>query len=168
METFSSTVLCLAIIKGHLQHHEAYVLPSVIVIFCWKSISETYRKESSEKIRVHTRGCRFCRSGKMVIQIGIFLWVFLVTYSQKHCGTITNTSIWAIRINLPLKRDLVLNRQQEFLNLRNNEIIPLLRKLNDFIYDVRRDIRMKRISEAEGQRLIIKVSLLVSTWTTRI
>jgi hypothetical protein len=61
-----------------------------------------------------------------------------------------------------------LNRQQEFLNLRNNEIIPLLRKLNDFIYNVRRDIRMKKISEAEGQRLIIKVSMLVNTWTTRI
>ncbi len=62
----------------------------------------------------------------------------------------------------------MLGKTSEFLDLQNNEILPLIGKLNSFIDNVRRDIRKKRISETEGQKLILKTTRLVSTLMARI
>jgi hypothetical protein len=59
-------------------------------------------------------------------------------------------------------------KPEELLDLQNKEIIPLIRKLNAFIENVRGDIKKKRISEADGRKLILKTTMLVSTLTTKI
>ena len=59
-------------------------------------------------------------------------------------------------------------KPEELLDLQNKEIIPLIRKLNAFIENVRGDIKKKRISEADGRKLILKTIMLVSTLTTKI
>lgn len=59
-------------------------------------------------------------------------------------------------------------KPEELLDLQNKEIIPLIRKLNAFIDNVRQDIKKKRISQADGHKLILKITMLVSMLTTRI
>jgi hypothetical protein len=54
---------------------------------------------------------------------------------------------------------------EELLNLERKEITPLIRKLNAFTEMVRVDIEKKRISEADGQKLILKATMVVSMLT---
>ena len=54
---------------------------------------------------------------------------------------------------------------EELLSLQEKEIIPIVRKLNAFTKKVREDIERKRISEADGQKLILKVAMRVSMLT---
>ena len=55
---------------------------------------------------------------------------------------------------------------EELLSLQEKEIIPIVRKLNAFTKKVREDIERKRISEADGQKLIAKATIVVSMLTT--
>ncbi|MGA2332006.1 MAG: hypothetical protein ABSG75_09620 [Syntrophales bacterium] len=54
----------------------------------------------------------------------------------------------------------------ELLNLQGKEIRPVIRKLNAFNERVREDIEKKLISEAEGQELIVRATIMVSMLTT--
>ena len=53
----------------------------------------------------------------------------------------------------------------ELLNLQGKEITPVIRKLNAFNEKVREDIEKKLISETDGQKLILKATMLVSMLT---
>jgi hypothetical protein len=55
---------------------------------------------------------------------------------------------------------------EELLHLQGKEITPIVRKLNAFTEKVREDIEKKRISEADGQKLILKATIVVSMLTT--
>jgi hypothetical protein len=57
-------------------------------------------------------------------------------------------------------------KPEELLHLQGKEITPIVRKLNVFTEKVREDIEKKRISEADGQELIIKATIVVSMLTT--
>ncbi len=57
-------------------------------------------------------------------------------------------------------------KPEELLHLQGKEITPVIRKLNAFTEKVREDIEKKRISEADGQKLILKASIVVSMLTT--
>jgi len=54
----------------------------------------------------------------------------------------------------------------ELLTLQGKEIRPVIRKLNAFNERVREDIEKKLISEAEGQELIVRATIMVSMLTT--
>jgi hypothetical protein len=56
-------------------------------------------------------------------------------------------------------------KTEELLNLQGKEITPIIRKLNTFIGKVREDIEKKRISEADGQKLILKATMVFSILT---
>jgi hypothetical protein len=56
-------------------------------------------------------------------------------------------------------------KPEELLSLPGTEITPLVKKLNAFTEKVREDIAKKRISEADGQRLILKATMLGSMLT---
>jgi hypothetical protein len=56
-------------------------------------------------------------------------------------------------------------KPEELLNLQGKEITPIVRKLNDFTEKVQEDIEKKRISEADGQKLILKATIVVSMLT---
>jgi hypothetical protein len=63
-------------------------------------------------------------------------------------------------------RNTVLGKEpEELLSLQEKEIIPIVRKLNAFTKKVREDIERKRISEADGQKLILKAAMRVSMLT---
>ena len=53
----------------------------------------------------------------------------------------------------------------ELLNLQGKKKTPLIRKLDAFTEKVRDDIEKKRISETDGQRLILKATMVVSMLT---
>ncbi len=55
---------------------------------------------------------------------------------------------------------------EELLHLQGKEITPVIRKLNAFTEKVREDIEKKMISEADGQELIAKATIVVSMLTT--
>ena len=57
-------------------------------------------------------------------------------------------------------------KPEELLGLQGKEITPIVRKLNVFTEKVREDIEKKRISEADGQELIVKATIVVSMLTT--
>jgi hypothetical protein len=57
-------------------------------------------------------------------------------------------------------------KPEELLHLQGEEITPIVRKLNAFTEKVREDIEKKRISEADGQKLILKATIVVSMLTT--
>jgi hypothetical protein len=57
-------------------------------------------------------------------------------------------------------------KPEELLNLERKEITPIIRKLNAFTEKVREDIEKKRISEADGQELILKAIMMVRLLTT--
>ena len=57
-------------------------------------------------------------------------------------------------------------KPEELLHLQGKEITPIVRKLNVFTEKVREDIEKKRISEADGQELIVKATIVVSMLTT--
>lgn len=59
-------------------------------------------------------------------------------------------------------------KPEEFLDLQNKEIIPLIRKLNAFMENVRADMKKKRIIESDGRKLILKTTMLVSILMTKI
>jgi len=54
---------------------------------------------------------------------------------------------------------------EELLSLREKETIPIVRKLNTFTKKVHEDIEKKRISEADGQKLILEAAMWVSMLT---
>jgi hypothetical protein len=56
-------------------------------------------------------------------------------------------------------------KPEELLNLQEKDIVPIVRKLNTFTKKVREDIEKKRISEADGQKLILKAAMRVSVFT---
>ena len=56
-------------------------------------------------------------------------------------------------------------KPEELLHLRGTEITPIVRKLNAFTEQVQEDIDKKRISEADGQELILKAAMVVSMLT---
>ena len=57
-------------------------------------------------------------------------------------------------------------KPEELLNLKGKEITPIVRKLNAFTERVRGDIEKNLISEADGQKLIAKATIVVSMLTT--
>ncbi|MGZ6224345.1 MAG: hypothetical protein ACXWMH_02410 [Syntrophales bacterium] len=57
-------------------------------------------------------------------------------------------------------------KPEELLHLQGKEITPIVTKLNVFTEKVREDIEKKRISEADGQELIVKTTVVVSMLTT--
>lgn len=58
-------------------------------------------------------------------------------------------------------------KPEEAMHLQGREITPVIRKLNAFTEKVREDIEKKMISEADGQELIIKTTIVVNMLTTR-
>ncbi|MGO9139680.1 MAG: hypothetical protein ACLP9S_15560 [Syntrophales bacterium] len=56
-------------------------------------------------------------------------------------------------------------KPEELLYLRGTEITPIVRKLNAFTEKVQEDIERKRISEADGQKLILKATMVVNMLT---
>jgi len=64
-----------------------------------------------------------------------------------------------------LRNTLLGKKPEEHLNLERKEITPIIRKLNAFTEKVREDIEKKRISEADGQKLILKATMVVSMLT---
>jgi hypothetical protein len=56
-------------------------------------------------------------------------------------------------------------KPEELSNLQGKETTSLIRKLDAFTEKVRDDIEKKRISEADGQRLILKATMVVSMLT---
>lgn len=57
-------------------------------------------------------------------------------------------------------------KTEELLNLRGKETMQIIIKLNAFTERVRRDIEKNLISEADGQKLIAKATIMVSMLTT--
>ena len=57
-------------------------------------------------------------------------------------------------------------KPEEPLHIQGKEITPICRKLNAFTEKVREDIEKKMISEADGQKLIVQATILVSMLTT--
>jgi hypothetical protein len=57
-------------------------------------------------------------------------------------------------------------KPEELLHHQGTEIKPLMTKLNAFTEKVREDIEKKRISEADGQKLILKATMMVRMLTT--
>ena len=57
-------------------------------------------------------------------------------------------------------------KSDELLYFQQKEITPVIRKLNAFTEKVREDIEKKMISEADGQELIVKATIVVSMLTT--
>jgi homogentisate 1,2-dioxygenase len=63
-------------------------------------------------------------------------------------------------------RNIVLGKKpEELLNLQGKEITTAMRKLNAFTEKVRQDMEKKLISEADGQELIVKATIVVSMLT---
>ena len=56
-------------------------------------------------------------------------------------------------------------KPEELLHLQGKDITPVIRKLNAFTEKVREDIEKKMISEADGQELIIKATIVVNMLT---
>ena len=59
-----------------------------------------------------------------------------------------------------MRRETVPDKKPE--ELQENETMPIARKLNTFTKRVREDIEKKRISEADGQKLILKAAMTIS------
>ncbi|MGO9137987.1 MAG: hypothetical protein ACLQBC_10025 [Syntrophales bacterium] len=57
-------------------------------------------------------------------------------------------------------------KPEKLLHLRGKEIRPIIRKLDVFTEKVREDIEKRMISEADGQELIVKATIVVSMLTT--
>jgi hypothetical protein len=57
-------------------------------------------------------------------------------------------------------------KREELLNLQGKETSPIIRKLNAFTEKVREDIEKKLISEADGKKLIVSATIMVSMLTT--
>ena len=57
-------------------------------------------------------------------------------------------------------------KPEELLYLQGKEVTPVIKKLNAFTEKVREDIEKKMISEADGQELILKATIVVSALTT--
>ena len=56
-------------------------------------------------------------------------------------------------------------KSEEFLNLERKDMTPLIKKLKAFTEKVEEDIEKKRISETDGQKLILKATMVVSMLT---
>jgi hypothetical protein len=52
-------------------------------------------------------------------------------------------------------------KPEEIFHLQGKEITPIIRKLNAFTEKVREDIEKKMISEADGQRLIVRATVVI-------
>jgi hypothetical protein len=64
-----------------------------------------------------------------------------------------------------MRNTMLGEKPEELLSLQEEEITPIVRKLNTFTKKVREDIEKKRISEADGQKLILKAAMRVSMLT---
>jgi hypothetical protein len=58
-----------------------------------------------------------------------------------------------------MRRETVPDKKPE--ELQENETMPIVRKLDTFTKRVREDIEKKRISEADGQKLILKAAMTI-------
>ena len=58
------------------------------------------------------------------------------------------------------------NEHEELVHLEK-EMTPAITKLNAFTKQVREDIKRKMISEADGQELILKATIVVNLLTTK-
>ena len=56
-------------------------------------------------------------------------------------------------------------KPEEFLNFERKDMTSLISKLKAFTEKVEEDIEKKRISEADGQKLILKATMVVSMLT---
>ncbi len=56
-------------------------------------------------------------------------------------------------------------KPEELSSLHENEITPIVKKLNAFTERVRCDIEKNLISETDGQKLIAKATIVVSMLT---
>ena len=56
-------------------------------------------------------------------------------------------------------------KPEKLLSLQEKEIMRIVRKLNTFNKKVREDIEKKRISETDGQKLILKAAMRVRILT---
>ncbi|HYA13494.1 MAG TPA: hypothetical protein VEF33_04060 [Syntrophales bacterium] len=57
-------------------------------------------------------------------------------------------------------------KPEELCHLQGKEVTPVIKKLNAFTEKVREDIEKKMISEADGQELILKATIVVNVLTT--
>jgi hypothetical protein len=64
-----------------------------------------------------------------------------------------------------MRNTLLDKKPEELLHLQGKDITPVIRKLNAFTEKVREDIEKKMISEADGQELIIKATIVVNMLT---
>ena len=65
-----------------------------------------------------------------------------------------------------ITRNAVLGKKtEELLSCQKKEIMPIVRKLNTYTKKVREDIENKKISEAEGEKLIFKTAMRISMLT---
>ena len=64
-----------------------------------------------------------------------------------------------------MRNTLLGKEPEELLSLQEEEITPIVRKLNTFTKKVREDIEKKRISKADGQKLILKAAMRVNMLT---
>jgi hypothetical protein len=58
-------------------------------------------------------------------------------------------------------------KPEELLDHQGKEITPIMRKLNAFTEKVQEDIEKEKVSEADGQRLIVRATIMVSMLITK-
>jgi hypothetical protein len=58
-------------------------------------------------------------------------------------------------------------KPEELLHHQGKEITPIMRKLNAFTKKVQEDIEKEKITEADGQKLIVRATITVSMLTTK-
>jgi hypothetical protein len=62
---------------------------------------------------------------------------------------------------------MLVKKPDELLHHQGKEITPIMRKLTAFTEKVNKDIEKEKISEADGQRLIVRATIMVSMLTTK-
>jgi hypothetical protein len=64
-----------------------------------------------------------------------------------------------------MSNTLLGGKTEELLSIQEKEMTPIVKKLDAFTERVRKDIEKKRISEADGQKLILKATMVVNMLT---
>lgn len=65
-----------------------------------------------------------------------------------------------------MNNTLIWKESEELLSRQRKETTPIVEKLNAFTERVRDDIEKNLISEADGQKLIAKATIVISILTT--
>jgi hypothetical protein len=58
-------------------------------------------------------------------------------------------------------------KPEELLHHQGKKITPIMRKLNAFTEKVQEDIEKEKVSEADGQRFIVRATIMVSMLTIK-